>query len=368
MILRFNISVSILTLILLVSFSCDTVSERSTSNNSQIFQPEFSDKWILPTDEILDGGPGLDGIPSIDSPDFDRVENIDYVNDDRFITGIRIGDTLKAYPHQILDWHEVVNDRINDTHFVITYCPLTGTDIAWNRNRNTEFGVSGLIFRNNLILYDRASFSRFSQMQMRGVNGPMSGTRMETLTVIQTPWSTWKSMFPESKVLTTNTGFSRSYNAFAYTEEYLEEDSATIFPVKHRDDRLPRKKRVHGVIQGVAYEDSNVRVYVIDEFSQDIQLIEDSMGIFDYVVAGSSSHNFAVSFQRNLSDGTKLDLTAVQDSLPVIMTDQEGNYWDVFGYAVAGPRAGSRLSKTNSYTGYWFAWVDFFPDLEIYHN
>jgi hypothetical protein len=92
------------------------------------------------------------------------------------------------------------------------------------------------------------------------------------------------------------------------------------------------------------------------------------MNHIHFVVAGSSHYNFAISFQRILPDGTELDFMAVQDSLPIIMTDQEGNSWDIFGYAVTGPRAGSRLSKTNSYTGYWFAWADFFPDLEIFKN
>jgi len=347
--------------------SCNTVNER-TSSNSGVNVPEFSDDWIIPKNEVIDGGPGSDGIPSIDNPVFASVDEINYAGDHRLVAGIKVGDNVRAYPHQILDWHEIVNDQINDFYFVITYCPLTGTDIAWERNSITEFGVSGLLFRNNLILYDRNSYSRYSQMQIRGVNGPMSGTNMETIPVIQTTWETWKKMYPESEVLTTDTGFQRNYEGYAYSKDYLKEDSATLFPIQNRDNRLPRKKRVHGIIQGVATENAKVRVYVVDSFGSGIHLIEETSGIFDIIVAGSSDKDFAISYRRDLPDGTELQFEAVQNSLPVIMKDQEGNYWDIFGYAVEGPRKGSRLIQTNSYTGYWFAWADFFPGLEIYQE
>lgn len=346
-------------------FACNTVDERSPSNSGEN-PTEFSDDWIIPKDEVINGGPGLDGIPSIDDPNFASVDEIEYVVDHRLVTGIKIGDKVRAYPHQVLDWHEIVNDHLGDSYFVITYCPLTGTDIAWKRNSVTEFGVSGLLFRNNLILYDRASYSRYSQMQLRGVNGPMAGTDMETIPVIQTSWKTWKETYPKSEVLTTNTGIQRNYEGYAYSSEYLDEDSATLFPIQNRDNRLPRKKRVHGIIRGVAYEDSEVRVYVIDDFGAGIHLIEDTFGGFDIIIAGSSEHNFAMSYRRELPDGTTLQFEAVQDSLPVIMKDQEGNHWDIFGIALEGPRKGARLEQTISYTGYWFAWAEFFTNLEIY--
>lgn len=347
--------------------ACNTVNERS-SGDPGINVPEFSEDWIIPKNEVIDGGPGSDGIPSIDNPDFAPVSEIDFTADHRLVTGIKIGDKVRAYPHQILDWHEVVNDQIGDKYFAITYCPLTGTDIAWNRNSAAEFGVSGLLFRNNLILYDRNSYSRYSQMQMRGVNGPMSGTNMETIPVIQTTWETWKTIYPQSEVLTANTGFQRPYEGYAYTKDYLEEDSATLFPVRNGDDRLPRKKRVHGIIRGTATENTDVRVYVIDRFGSGIHLIEDTFGGFDIIVAGSTDYDFAISYRRELSDGTELQFEAIQDSFPVIMKDREGNYWDIFGYAVGGPRQGNRLIETKSYSGYWFAFADFFPGLEIYQE
>jgi hypothetical protein len=355
----------------LINFTLIIACNNSTSNSGMGGDPRgltFSDEWILPKDEIIDGGPGLDGIPSIDNPDFAPVQTIQYVDDDRLIAGVRVGNNIRAYPHQVLDWHEIVNDQTDDdVFFVLTYCPLTGTAICWERGASMEFGVSGLLFRNNLILYDRQTASRYSQMQLRGVNGPMAHTYLQTIPVVETTWKTWKTMYPNSEILTDRTGFNRDYSGFAYGSVYLEKDSATNFPVKNHDDRLLRKERVHGIIgRKITSEGAPVRVYPIDNFGNNIKVINDEFEGQNIVIAGSSDNNFAVSFSRTMRDSTVLQFEVVQNDLPVIMKDQEGNYWDVFGFATQGPRIGSRLSSVKSYTGYWFAWADFFPGLEIY--
>ncbi|MEX0771237.1 MAG: DUF3179 domain-containing protein [Balneolaceae bacterium] len=355
--------------LLFFAVSCEIVGEGGPGNGQNNRVPDISDNWIIPQEEVIDGGPGKDGIPSIDQPDFAPAGEIDYVEEQRLISAVNVGESHKAYPHQVLDWHEIVNDQIEDLSVAMTYCPLTGTGVAWDR-QNVEFGVSGLLFRGNLVPYDRQTQSRYSQMQIRGVNGPMAGTQMEALPVLQTTWETWKSMYPDSKVLTTrNTGRQYNYKSYAYGEGYLEEDSATNFPVRHKDDRLPRKKRVHGIIANRNIdENADVRTYVIDRFAPGIQVIEDRISNQEFVVVGSRDKNFAMSYLREFRDGTLLQFEAVQDALPVVMKDQEGNRWDVFGYAVEGPRKGSRLNPTQSYTGYWFAWVDFFPGLEIFER
>ena len=326
--------------------------------------------WLIPESEIRDGGPGRDGIPSIDDPKFAPVDEIDFIVGDRLVVGVKNGDDVKAYPHQILDWHEIVNDEVGGTPFALTYCPLTGTGIGWHREINgsvTEFGVSGLLFRNNLIPFDRNTDSEWSQMQLRGVSGELSGTNIERVDVIETNWSTWKEMYPDSEVLTTETGFSRNYQGFAYGSSYLN-NSTTLFPVKNEDNRLHEKERVHGIIANEpATEESAVKVYVISEMDQGVDVIEDTFQGIDHVVVGSSSLNIAASFERTI-DGTLLNFQPVEDALPVVMEDQEGNRWDIFGNAVSGPREGQQLKPTRSYTGYWFAWADFFPGLEIYEQ
>ncbi|MDR8392931.1 DUF3179 domain-containing protein [Aliifodinibius sp. S!AR15-10] len=335
-----------------------------------------SGNWLIPNDEIVDGGAGADGIPSIDDPQFQPVGSpaTEYIADRRLVIGIKIGETVRAYPHQVIAWHEIVNDQIGNTNFALTYCPLTGTASGWDRTVNgevTEFGVSGLLFRNNLIPYDRNSNSLYSQMQLRGVRGDHSGRQVTAYPLIQTTWETWKKMYPNSQVLTTNTGFDRDYHGYAYGQEYLEERSEALFPIKHRDNSFFNKERVHGIIGGPIDESGEpppVRVFVIEQFGAGVNLVHDQVGDLPVIVAGSTIDQYAVSFMRRTETSDILEFTAVQDSLPVIMKDQEGNRWDLFGYAVEGPRKGERLIPVRSYSGYWFAWHDFYPHLEVYQQ
>ena len=115
---------------------------------------------------------------------------------------------------------------------------------------------------------------------------------------------------------------------------------------------------------GINVGDSS-KVYPIDTFSSAVEVVNDRVGSMDVIAAGSSSQNFAVVFNRQLEDCTTLDFTAVQNRLPVVMVDNEGTEWDVFGHAVSGPRTGASLQKTNSYISYWFAWTAFFPNADI---
>ena len=328
------------------------------------------DSWIIPASEIVDGGPGKDGIPSIDDPDFDSLENTNYVPDDRMVVGIRVNGEVRAYPHQILDWHEIVNDKSGDDHFAIVYCPLTGTGMSWNREIDgsvTEFGVSGLLFRNNLIAYDRNTDSNWSQMQLRSVNGEFITREIETYQLVETTWETWKQLFPDSKVHTTNTGHSRNYNGFTYGPTYHTDHNRILFPVRNTDDRLQNKDRVHGIIESDPSDsDFEVRVYVIDEFGDGVNLIRDQLANNEYLVAGSTEYNIAAAFKLDDPTLASLDFFAVDDELPVVFRDSEGTSWDIFGTALDGPREGDRLTAARSYTGYWFGWADFFPDLEIY--
>jgi len=350
-------------LMLFLMVSCDIASP--------ILHADVDGEWLITKLEIMDGGPGKDGIPSIDQPDFVPASEVDFIPNDRLVLGVNINGDIRVYPHQILDWHEIVNDRVGDTSFSLLHCPLTGTGMAWNREIDgsvTEFGVSGLLFRNNLIAYDRNTDSHWSQMQLRGVNGPFAGRNVETFQVIETNWGVWKQLYPDSMVLTTNTGHDRNYIGYVYGPWYLTNHNAILFPLMNPDDRLENKTRVHGVIGGEhATLGVPVKVYVIDEFGEGVRLIEDSVGGDDYLVVGSTSRNFAVAFHRPADES--LQFEAVQDQLPVILQDSEGNRWDLFGHAVEGPRTGERLTAARSYTGYWFAWADFFfMGIEVYRD
>lgn len=324
------------------------------------------EEWLIPENEVFDGGPGKDGIPSVDNPDFTDIGGGDvFLAEDELVVGLVNNGIARAYPHAILNWHEIVNDDIGDISVAVTYCPLTGTAIGWDRNIDggkTTFGVSGLLYNTNLLPYDRKTNSTWSQMRLDCVNGNLIGTEVGLHHLVETTWSTWKAMYPDTEVLSTNTGFNRNYNGFPYGD-YITNNNRLFFPISNEDERLPQKERVLGVVIN-----DKAKVYSVNDFGTDIKVVEDQIENVPVVVVGSNDLNFLLAFESKTTDGTNLSFTAVQDQLPVVLIDNEGNEWDVFGNAVSGPRQGQRLTTTTSYIGYFFAWGTFHPGLDIYQR
>ncbi len=349
-------------LIIFYTFSsCGVTSSNEESNKDK----QGENYWLVPEGQIVDGGPGRGGIPSIDNPRFIDAKDVIFMDSTDLVIGIKTGNEIKAYPHRILNWHEIVNDKIGSKKFALTYCPLTGTGICWNRTINdtlTEFGVSGLIYKNNLIPYDRRTDSHWSQMKNQSIEGELIGHKIQTIDVIETKWSTWLKAYPTSKVLSTNTGFAKRYGWYPYGN-YKTDHDQFLFPRGFKsDDRLPAKTRVHGVIIN-----QTAKTYPIQEFDQHLQVINDQVNGKSIVVFGSSQLNIAESFGRTLEDGTELVFEPVHQALPVVMKDQEGNRWNIYGEAVEGPRKGTKLPTLKSYNGFWFAFVDFFRGVQL-HN
>lgn len=325
--------------------------------------------WLIPSSRVVDGGPGKDGIPSIDQPQFSPVSVVDFLRPDDLVLGINVDGDIRAYPHPILDWHEIVNDVVGSTSVAITYCPLTGTGIGWDRTINgqeTTFGVSGLLFNSNLIPYDRASNSNWSQILLKSVNGGRVGTDIETVHLIETTWETWRQMFPNSQVLNLNTGFQRDYSRYPYGSFRTNHD-LLIFSVNPDDARLPRKERGLGVL----IDENTNRFYRLESFAGDgVTVIEDALGDTELVVAGSKERNFVVAYDRRLDDGTLLTFQTPEADVQsaAVMIDNEGNQWDLFGEVIEGPRRGARLKPATSFMGYWFSWGAFYAGIDIYQK
>jgi len=193
-------------------------------------------------------------------------------------------------------------------------------------------------------------------MLAQSVRGSRAGENANRLPLVETTWKTWREMYPDTEVMGTNTGFSRDYNRYPYGN--FRTDNNLIFPVSSPDDRLHRKTRVLGVRM-----ETHSKVYQINEFAGEVEVINEINE--GYVVAGSSSRNFAIAFNAILEDGTQLTFSSIQDDA-LVMEDQEGTRWDLFGEAREGPRAGEQLAPLFSYTAYWFAWAAFFPGSEIH--
>lgn len=345
---------------LLLSCSTSSTQESNPIQGQGNNQPPVSTvEWSIPISKVLDGGPGKDGIPALVNPNLSDVQNVNYLQDNDLVLGFKRGNDVRAYPHTILDWHEIINDNIGDVSVAITYCPLTGTGIGWNRllkGNETTFGVSGLLYNTNLIPYDRATGSNWSQILNESVNGQLLGEEANLIMLFETDWKTWKTLYPNSKVANTNTGFSRTYGTSPYGD-YNTNNDRFLFPVA-KDSRLPSKERVLAIVdQGFA------KAYRFESFASN-HIINDSFQGNNYMIVGNQ--NFIVSY---LLEGDKagLEFEYVYNGSEILLNDNEGTEWNVFGEAISGPRTGQVLQSAASFMGFWFS-IPAFYETAIYSN
>ncbi len=203
---------------------------------------------VLSVNDIVSGGPKRDGIPTLSNPKFESASEADWLKPDDAVIGVYIDGEARAYPVKILNWHEGVNDQIGERAFVVTFCPLCGSGMVFSRKMDDEtldFGISGLLYNSDLLLYDRQSESLWSQLEMKAISGPKVNTPLELLASYQLSWLDWKRKYPETKVLSKNTGFSRDYDREPY--QGYSSNNRLLFAVKNRDSRLANKDEVVGV-------------------------------------------------------------------------------------------------------------------------
>ena len=317
--------------------------------------------WLIPVNEVLDGGPGKDGIPALENPEHVGVNEINFLADDDLVIGFSSGNQARAYPHKILDWHEIINDELNGEKVAVTYCPLTGTGIGWKRSidgQTTTFGVSGLLYNTNLIPYDRLTNSNWSQIRLDCVNGQLSGQKVETYHLVETTWKTWKELFSKSSVISSNTGISRNYSQYPYGD-YKTNHSKLLFPVTRNDDRLPQKERVLGLIIS-----NKARVFRFKLFKDHTSLINDKFGNKNIVVVGNRNKNFMVAFEKDLG-GIERSFNAIDEGENIMM-DDKGNKYNLFGVVTEGADKGGQLTRITSFMGYWFSFSAFYFETIIY--
>lgn len=317
--------------------------------------------WLIPFAEVRDGGPGKDGIPAIDKPKFINAGEANYLNDNDLVLGFADGNDVRAYPHKILDWHEIINDDTPNHSLAVIYCPLTGTGIGWDRELKgvqTTYGVSGLLYNSNIIPYDRTTDSNWSQLLLKSVNGELKGTKPAVYNLVETTWKTWKEMYPAAKVISTSTGYNRKYGNYPYGN--YKTNTNLLFPVKNKDNRLHEKERVLAVI-----ENEKAIAFRFSSLEANNNLILKTFNEKKLVITGSKNANLMVAFNRQLADGTELQFQVAKEQLPIVLTDNEGNTWDVFGQAVSGPRLGQKLQAPHQMIGYWFAFAAFYPEIVL---
>ncbi|MGH1364628.1 MAG: DUF3179 domain-containing (seleno)protein [Calditrichia bacterium] len=281
----------------------------------------------FPDEFLVSGGVPRDGIPALVNPTFvtANAAGASYLKSIDLVLGVEINGEVKAYPHNILWWHEVVNDQVGGKDIIMTFCPLTG---------------SGVLFE-------------------KPVNGDSVGA-FTPLPVIETTWSNWQSLYPETKVIAENTGIDRNYTRYPYGD-YRAEDSFPLFSLRTGsiDERFPPKRMVLGLVG-----ETGQKAYPFSSLDSSA-VVNDEFDGKNVLILSDIDERMAQPYSRDLNGQT---LTFTQTgTAPFQMTDaQTGSTWNIIGEATAGSLQGQRLEPIAAYNAFWFAWAAFWPDTEVY--
>jgi YD repeat-containing protein len=268
---------------------------------------------------IRAGGPPRDGIPSIDKPRFVSARNADHLQASDRVLGIRVNGIARAYPVRILNHHEIVNDWLGNTPVVISYCPLCASGIAFQARINKqrrEFGVSGLLYNSDVLLYDRQTKSLWSQIGAEAISGPARGARLVALATRNTSWADWLKRNPDTQVLAEPRGTGRNYHVDPYLG--YADSNRIWFPVAHRDTRLPAKSIVVGIV------------------------VNDAAYAWPF-----SALDAAMQTVSTHAGGQTVRLDYDLDAQTARVSHSDGR-------------------EIPSFTAFWFAWVAFHPDTGLY--
>lgn len=292
----------------------------SAANAKEINGFELDDA-LIPSTQIFSGGPDKDGIPSIDKPEFVTARDAGFIRNEDRVLGITINGISKAYPISILNWHEIVNDSIGQVFFTITYCPLCGSGMVFDSNINGQvlsFGVSGLLYNSDVLLYDRETESLWSQLLSKAVTGKYKGTNLKMLPVKHTTWADWKRFHPSTLVLSKNTGYWRSYSRDPYSG--YAQSNHLFFPVFNKaPKKYHPKEKVLGLVSEKTY-----KAYPFIELNKHGE---------EKFVDSVNGRSFTIHWNKQEQSG--------------YMTDEDG---------VVVPVVQS----------YWFAWYAFHPETKVF--
>jgi len=300
-----NTIIIVLLLIGYISFS-NAESGEFDLTNSQVDVNDF-----------MSGGPKKDGIPALTDPSFVSAEKANFLKSTDMIVGISIDGQAKAYPIKILNWHEVVNDKLSDVSYAVTWCPLTKSAVTFDREvqgQTLEFGVSGLLYNSNVVMYDRNHDGLWSQMKMGGLTGELSAENLDLLPSELTTWDAWHQAHPDTLVLSRKTGYFRKYNTDPYGSYH--NSSQTMFPLSKNDNRLPLKSLVIGIKIG-----DIAKAYPLNKIQEPI---EDKIAGVNIIVYSGENQS-------------------------AVIKDKDGNVLP-------------------SVVAYWFAWSTFNQNTLVYQN
>ena len=318
----------------------------------------FDAECSIPTSAIFNGGPGRDGIAALTNPEALSPPQSGIADHER-VLGVIVNGEARAYPLIILWLHEMINDTLGGENVLVSYCPLTGSGIAFDPvidGEERNFGVSGLLFENNLIMFDRQTESLWNQLLLGAQCGTSRGKNLQLMPIVETTLGHWRQLHPQTTVVTENTGHSFSYGFYPYGGYRLEDNDATLFPSSPFSDERPPKELVLGVSHGgdhVAYPFGTL------ELLGDLAAINDDVGGREILVTWEGQSQTATAFARTVEGQT---LTFAADANQTFVDAETDSRWDLVGEAIAGPLQGKQLVQLeNSYILFWFAW-------SVYHT
>jgi hypothetical protein len=320
---------------------------------------------------IVAGGPPPDGIPSIDDPLFEDVADVDWLEPQEAVLALIHDGEARAYPTQVMVWHEIVNDEIAGVPISVTYCPLCSSGVAFDRrvgDRVLDFGTSGSLYQANLVMYDRQTESLWTQLDGRSVIGELVGEELRQLPLATVAWEDFANLHPEGQVLSLDTGFDRPYGRNLYASyEHRDRPVAGYF-TGDADPTLPAYERV------VAFEHDGVALAVPTRELADRRVVAADIGDVPVTIWHVDGMTSPLS-STEIAGGAVIGSTGVfvaevggeetsfSASGPGEFIDAAtGSTWNILGEAESGPAAGDRLEPIPHLDTFWFAWATFQPD------
>lgn len=342
-------------------------------NSSEWPKTDFTNSSVDHS-EILSGGPPKDGIPAIDKPAFVDIKAAsEWLKEKEPVIAIAIGGVAKAYPLQILMWHEIVNDEIGDKAVSVTFCPLCNASIVFDRDLDDvryDFGTTGRLRLSDMVMYDRQTESWWQQFTGEAIIGDLNGAKLKQIPSNIVAFEAFKKQYPEGQVLSKETGFMRTYGRNPYAGYDDINSSPFLFRGK-LDKRLPPMERVLSLrsndktllfdltslkenpVVNSKFEGTSFVVFAFDDMNSalDKSDISSSKLIPSAAVYSAEVKGKALTFR--MKDG-------------VVIDEQTGSSWNIFGFAEKGELAGTQLQQLDQGVHFAFAWLAFDPGAQIY--
>ena len=326
--------------------------------------------------EIMSGGPPKDGIPAIDNPVFiESSVASEWLKDKEPVIVLEMNGIARAYPLQILMWHEIVNDEIGDSAVSVTFCPLCNASIVFDRDLDGvryDFGTTGRLRLSDMVMYDRQTETWWQQFTGEGIIGELNGVKLKQIPSNIVAFESFKKQFPKGQVLSRETGFSRNYGRNPYAGYDDINSSPFLFRGK-TDKRIKPMERVLSL-------NSNDKTLLFDLTSlNDKPVVNGEFEGTSYVVLAFENMNSALD-KSDISSSRLIPSAAVYDAVldgkklsfqidNGIVTDVEtGSEWNIFGIAEKGELAGSQLQQLDHGVHFAFAWLAFDPEAEIFKH